>query len=87
MRHRGMELCEFCLKPFIHKQKCLQRASDVAIASGHDFVDGGFLQSGTHRKASKYPRVITPLGTHGLLWITWKGLARESLPIGAKSAA
>lgn len=39
----GMELCKLRLKLFIYQQKCLQGASDIAVASGHDFVDGGLM--------------------------------------------
>jgi hypothetical protein len=39
----GMELGEFRLKLLIDQQKRLQRAANVAIASGHDFIDGAFV--------------------------------------------
>jgi hypothetical protein len=43
MRDDGMELGEFCLKLLINQQKRLQRAANIAIASGHDFIDGAFM--------------------------------------------
>jgi hypothetical protein len=72
MRYHGMELRKLRLKLFVHQQKCLQRAANIAIASGHDFVDGGLMYSGTHRKASKYSPHDNCFLIHGLLWIMWK---------------
>ena len=43
MRDHGMELCKLGLKLFIHQQKRLQRTTNIAVASGYDFVDGGFM--------------------------------------------
>ena len=43
MRDRGMELCKLRFKLFIDQQKCLQGAPDIAVASGHDFIDGGLM--------------------------------------------
>jgi hypothetical protein len=43
MRYRGMELGQLRLKLFVDQQKCLQRAANIAIASGHDLVDGGLM--------------------------------------------
>ena len=43
MRDRGMELCKLRLKLFIDQQKRLQSAPDIAVASGHDFIDGGLM--------------------------------------------
>jgi len=34
----------------IDQQQRFQRALDVAIAAGHDFVDGGFIWSKSHRR-------------------------------------
>jgi hypothetical protein len=43
MGDRGMELCKLRLKLFIDQQKRFQGASDIAVASGHDFIDGGLM--------------------------------------------
>jgi hypothetical protein len=43
MRHHGMELGEFRLELFINQQERLERAAKVAIAPGHDFIDGGLM--------------------------------------------
>jgi hypothetical protein len=43
MRDRGMELRKLRFKLFIDQQKRLQGAPDIAVASGHDFIDGGLV--------------------------------------------
>ena len=43
MRDHGVKLCKFRFELFIHQQKCLQGAPDIAVASGHDFIDGGLM--------------------------------------------
>jgi len=43
MRDSGMELSEFGLELFVDQEKCLQRAANVAVATGDDFVDRGFV--------------------------------------------
>jgi len=43
MGDHGMQLCQLGLKLFIDQQKCLQGTPDIAVASGHDFIDGGLM--------------------------------------------
>jgi hypothetical protein len=43
MRDSGLELGNLGFKLFVNQQKCLQRASDIAVAPRHDFVDGGLV--------------------------------------------
>ena len=43
--HRRVELRQFRLQLLVDQQQRLQRAADVAIATRHDLVDGGFAWS------------------------------------------
>ena len=43
MRNGGMKLRQLRLKLLVDQQKCLQGAANIAVATGHDFVDGGFM--------------------------------------------
>jgi hypothetical protein len=43
MRDHSMKLRKLSLQLFIDQQKRFQGASDIAIASGHDFIDGGLM--------------------------------------------
>jgi hypothetical protein len=56
MRDRGMEFGKLGFKLLIDQQQRFQSAANIAIATRHDFIDRGLMKSGTHRKASKYPR-------------------------------
>ena len=40
--HCRVELLKFDLQLLVDQQQCPQRTVDVAIATGHDLVDGGF---------------------------------------------
>src|SRR5260370_27760333 len=51
----GIEVLQFGLELLVDQQQRLQRAVDVAIAAGHDFVDGRFLWSESHRRTSNCP--------------------------------
>jgi hypothetical protein len=55
MRDRGMEFGKLGLKLLVDQQKRFQGAANIAIAPRYDFIDRGLMNSGTHRKASKYP--------------------------------
>jgi len=46
----GVELLQFGFQVLVDQQQRFQRAVDVAIAAGHDFVDGRFLWSESHRR-------------------------------------
>jgi hypothetical protein len=43
MRHHGMELSQLRFQLLVDQQECLQCAANVTVASGDDFVDGGFI--------------------------------------------
>ncbi len=51
MAHGGVQLCKFRLQPLVDQQQGLQCAADIAVAAGHDFVDGGFIRSASHQKS------------------------------------
>src|SRR5579862_3793119 len=65
IRDCGMEFSKLGLKLFIDQQKCLQGTTDVAVATGDDFVDRGLMKSGTHRKPPNIPRMTTALASTG----------------------
>lgn len=53
MRHDGLKLLKFRLQLLVDQQECLYCASKIAVAPGDDFVDRGFIWSGSHRKPSQ----------------------------------
>jgi vacuolar-type H+-ATPase subunit E/Vma4 len=52
---RRVELHKFGLQLLVDEQQRLQRTVDVAVATGHDFVDRGVILPGSHRKSSNCP--------------------------------
>src|SRR5437773_9845549 len=54
----GVELLQFGLQLLVDQQQRFQRAVDVAIAAGHDLVDGGFIWSASPRKTLQLSRCI-----------------------------
>src|SRR6266404_551496 len=53
---RRIELLKLGFQLLVDQQQRLQRAMDVAVATGHDPVDRGFIRSGIHRKSSNCAR-------------------------------
>src|ERR1700704_1966554 len=69
--HRGVELPEFRLELLVDQQQGFQRAMDVAVATRHDLVDGGFMWSGNHRNSPIFPAGSSSGSEPSFLWITW----------------
>jgi hypothetical protein len=65
----GVELSNFSLQLFIDKQQRFQRTHDIAVATGHDFVNGRFIRFGTHRISSNCPDGISLGVRSAFLWI------------------
>jgi len=65
MRHDRVELRQFRLQMLVDHQQRFQRATDVAVAARHNFVNCGFIRSGNHRKSSN-PRLNRNFGIN--LW-------------------
>src|SRR3982074_3588355 len=70
--HRGVELPKFRLELLVDQQQGFQRAMDVAVATGHDLVNGGFMWSGNHRNSPIFfPAGSISVSEPSFLWITW----------------
>jgi hypothetical protein len=65
-----VELLKFGLELLIDEEQRSQRTVDVAIAAGHDFVDGGVICSESHRILLMV-RVDNFDEAQRLLWIQW----------------
>src|ERR1022692_2549757 len=70
---RRVKLLQLRLQMLVHQQQRLQRAADVAAATGHDPVNGGFARFGSHRKPSNFPHATKPGARSAFLWIMWIG--------------
>jgi hypothetical protein len=68
-----VELFKLGLKLLIDQQQRFQRTVDVAIAAGHDFVDGVVVCSESHR-ILRIARIDNLDEAQGLLWIKWISL-------------
>ena len=54
MRGRRIEFCDLGFEMFVDKQQRPQRATQVAVATCHDFVDRSFTRSETHSKTPSH---------------------------------
>jgi hypothetical protein len=77
MGHRRIELRKLSFQPLIDQKEGLERAAYIAVTGSHDFVDGGFIRSGTHQVLQcvlalfcKNLGVILAAGPRPL-WIVW----------------
>src|SRR6267378_5255927 len=46
--HRRIDLLKFGLQMLVDQQQGFQRAADIAVATGHDLVDSGFIRFAEH---------------------------------------
>jgi hypothetical protein len=51
MGHHRIKLRKLSFQPLVDQKEGLERATDIAIAARHDFVDGGFAWSGSHQNS------------------------------------